>query len=122
MIKTISTKELKKMLDLKEEFKLIDVLDSEHYRKEHIPNAISLPLNELRKKAKNVLNKDEKIVVYCASFECEASTKAVKILQSLGYKNVLDYKGGLKDYRENGLALAGKLHETHFHALSCKNC
>lgn len=110
MIKQISRNELRQMISSNKPFKLIDVLDKDHYAKEHIKGAISLPLSDIERNAGELLSKDETIVVYCASFECQASTKAAEKLLSLGYKNVADYKGGLKDYKEEDLALEGSLH------------
>jgi len=88
-----------------EHFKLVDVLSGESYVREHIKGAISIPLDKIEEKAPLLLDRDEKIVTYCASFECQASTKAAEKLVSLGYSNVFDYKGGLKDYKEAGLLL-----------------
>lgn len=111
MFKKISREELMKMVSSGEKFKLVDVLDINHFEKEHIRGAISLPVNEIERKASQMLKKDETIVVYCASFDCQASTKAAEKLLSLGYKNVLDYKGGLKDYKEANLPLEGSLYK-----------
>jgi len=107
MINKITREELIKMRDMGSEFKLVDVLPAESFTKEHIPGAISIPLAEMGKKAARLLKKNETVVVYCGSFDCQASTEAAKKLQALGYKNVLDYKGGLKDYKEAGLPLEG---------------
>jgi len=122
MVKTITRAELIELIGSKTKFKLVDVLDKEHYGKEHIKNAISLSFNEIEEDAKNLLDKKEKIVVYCASFECQASTKAAQKLQALGYENVLVYKGGLKDYKDAGFALAGSLHETTVSKSACCSC
>lgn len=123
MLKKITREELTNMVSSGQRFKLVDVLDKGHYEKEHIPGAISLPLNEIEKKAAKVLKKDDTIVVYCASFDCQASTNATEKLLSMGYKNVLDYKGGLKDYKEANLPLEGSLHKaTSGVASSCLTC
>lgn len=111
MINKITRDELMKMVSSGQKFKLVDVLDKEHFQKEHIKGAISLPVNEIEKKAAKILKKSETIVVYCASFDCQASTKAAEKLLSMGYRDVLDYKGGLKDYKEANLALEGSLYE-----------
>lgn len=111
MVTKITREELIKMMEGKERFKLVDVLTKESYEKEHIKGAISLPVDEIEKRADDMLKKDEKIVVYCASFECQASTNAAEKLQAMGFKNVLDYKGGLKDYKEIKRPLEGNLHE-----------
>ena len=123
MVKTMKRDELVALIRSSEKFKLVDVLPKESYRKEHIKGAISLPLDEIDTRAKDILNKDEKIVVYCASFDCMASTKAAERLQALGYKNVLDYKGGLKDYKEGNLPLEGKTcEETAKAKAGCCSC
>lgn len=123
MIKKITRDELMKMVSSGQKFKLVDVLDKEHFQKEHIKGAISLPVNEIEKKAAKILKKSETIVVYCASFDCQASTKASEKLLSMGYKDVLDYKGGLKDYKEANVALEGSLHEATSRVASrCSSC
>jgi rhodanese-related sulfurtransferase len=78
---------------------VIDVLPKEYYDKAHIDGAINIPLNELEAKAAE-LDKNKKIVVYCASYTCHASTAAAKILTKLGFKDVHDYKGGIKEWLE----------------------
>jgi len=110
MIKKITRDQLTQMIDFGRKFKLVDVLEKSHYEKEHIKGAISIPLNEIEKRAPKLLKKDETIVVYCASFDCQASTKVAETLLSLGYKKVLDYKGGIQDYKEANLPLEGSLH------------
>jgi rhodanese-related sulfurtransferase len=107
MKRLIGREELVSMINSGESFKLVDVLSEESYQKEHIKGAISLPLADIDKKAPKLLKKKETIVVYCASFECKASTMAADKLVAMGYKDVLDYKGGLKDYKEANLPIEG---------------
>jgi len=110
MIRKIDKEELVRMCRASEKFVLVDVLERDSYEKEHIPGALSIPLAELGRRVLGILNKEATIVVYCASFDCKASTMAAEKLLSMGYENVLDYKGGLKDYREAGFILEGSLH------------
>lgn len=108
MVKNLSRRELEDLILTGRSFKLVDVLSREHYQEEHIKGAVSLPLEEIEDKAGDVLkDKNEMVVVYCASFDCPASTKAAEKLMVLGYTNVFDYKGGLKDYKEANLPLEG---------------
>jgi rhodanese-related sulfurtransferase len=109
MVKQISRDVLVEMMKSGKKFKLVDALSSESYASEHIKGAISIPLAEIEEKAKDLLDKNELIVTYCGSFECQASTHAAEKLIAMGYKNVLDYKGGLKDYKEGNLELEGGL-------------
>jgi|FrelakmetLWP11LW_1041352.scaffolds.fasta_scaffold00002_75 rhodanese-related sulfurtransferase len=111
-VKSISYYELLQLISYDIKVKIVDVRDHIDYKKEHIKGAISLVLRELRERAYRLLNKHDTIVIYCSGFHCQASTKATKILLSLGYKNVFDYKGGLINYKRANLPLEGYLHTT----------
>ena len=119
MVWQISKSELEKMRREGVKFTLVDVLSKESYAKGHIPGAISIPFADLEKEAGRLLKKDDTIVVYCASFECMGSTRAAEKLKRLGYRNVFDFKGGLKEYQEDGLALEGGFHEAASGASCC---
>ena len=95
-IKMLSLEQLLEMMENKESFKLVEVLEEKSYREKHLPSAINIPLSKLDELAEKMLNKDEKIVVYCASYKCKASTNAARRLLDLGFKNVYDFKGGKK--------------------------
>lgn len=85
-----------------EKYVLLDVLPPDSYTKGHIEGAFSFPVDTINKdSAARILSKDSKIIVYCGSFQCTASTAAAKKLSALGY-DVLDYKGGLKEWQEKG--------------------
>ncbi len=85
-----------------EPYTLLDVLPSDSYAKGHIEGAKSFPVETINKAtAASMLAKDSNVVVYCGSFQCGASTDAARKLSALGY-DVLDYKGGLKEWQEKG--------------------
>jgi rhodanese-related sulfurtransferase len=121
MVRRIDLGELMLMCRAGERFTLIDVLPVESYEREHIPGAISLPLSEIDRGAAEIIGKGSVPVVYCASFECTASTLAARKLEALGLRNVMEYKGGLKEYREAGFPLEGSAHEG-VHCASCCTC
>lgn len=105
-VKFISKEQLLEMMENKEKFKLVEVLPKESYEEGHLPQAINLSLNEIENLASKAFpDKEELIVVYCASFTCTASTVAARKLHKFGYKNVFDYKGGKKDWQKAGLPL-----------------
>ncbi len=107
-MKTITAKELKKMLDKKQMFYFINVLSNEKYNKKHIPNSINIPVESENFKEiilETIDNKDSLIVVYCWSFECQASPRAGEILEHLGYTNVFDFEGGVEEWEEKGFEL-----------------
>ncbi|MCD1295195.1 rhodanese-like domain-containing protein [Methanocella sp. CWC-04] len=101
-VKSIGIEHLKRSLDNGEKVRLLDVRSRADFQKEHIKGAQSMPLDELEKKAGNMLDKDENIITYCDSFVCSSSTSGAKILVKQGFKNVKDYKGGLREWKQAG--------------------
>jgi len=99
-------------IDTGKKFTLVDVLPRDNFRKEHIPGALSLPVDEIESSAEKVLpDKHAAIITYCASFDCAASTKAAEMLVNKGYTDVLDFKGGIKDFKTSGRKLEGEWHK-----------
>ena len=99
---------IENLLELKinnAKFKLIEVLPKEEFEKGHISGAINIPLDNLETIAKSRLKKNDKIVVYCGSYACQASTKAATTLLKMGYKKTLDFKAGKKGWLHTGLDL-----------------
>lgn len=86
-------------------FKLVEVLSRDQYEECHLPGAINLPLSELDELAPQELDREDDIVVYCASYSCHASTKAARRLTEMGYAHVTDFKGGKAEWRKAGLDL-----------------
>lgn len=119
VIKEISIDQLLQLQVSAEHFTLVDVLPKEHFEREHIKGAISLPVTEIESRAKECLRREDTIVVYCASFQCQASTHAAAKLLALGFRNVFDYKGGLEDYKQAGFALEGSDYTHREFSSSC---
>jgi rhodanese-related sulfurtransferase len=68
---------------------LLDVRTEAEFQEGHIPGALLLPSDEVKKRAAVVLpNKDVPIFVYCRSGR--RSAKAVRELMAMGYTNVHD--------------------------------
>lgn len=102
-MKTITVKELKEKIDSDEKFKLIDVLSKDSFDAQHIPKSINIPGSELEERStKELPDKNEEIVVYCASKTCQASPNAVRKLEELGYTNVTDFEDGLAGWQDAG--------------------
>ena len=72
---------------------LIDVRTSEEFNREHIPNAVNIPLDQLDTIG---YSKDTKIIVYCQSGM--RSREAVNKLADIGYTNLYDLDGGLLNW------------------------
>ncbi|HSE23558.1 MAG TPA: rhodanese-like domain-containing protein [Pyrinomonadaceae bacterium] len=68
MVSTISRDELKKKIDRKDPFILVETLATGAYDHAHLPGAINLPPDQISILAPKLLpNKEAEIVVYCAS-------------------------------------------------------
>lgn len=81
---------------------LVDVHTPEDYQKEHIPGAINIPLGMLAEAAKAQLGKNQRIVVYGHAHEDGISNQAAEILESLGYRKVSDFDGGILAWKRAG--------------------
>ena len=98
----INAEELKKKINDKEDFILIEVLLPELFNLWHIPGAINIPADDFRDIAPGKLGKDQEIVVYCRSLTCGASDRAADALEDMGYKNIIIFRGGKKEWEEKG--------------------
>lgn len=86
-IKTVTLDEVKRRLEAKEPYTLVDVREKDETRLGFIPGAVFLPRGFLEMQAEQKLpDKNAKIVVYCAGGT--RSAFAAKLLQEMGYANV----------------------------------
>lgn len=109
-MKTISTEELRTLIDEGRDFTLLNVLPEETYRKEHIPGSRNVPEDRgdfVDEVSRLVPEKNAKIVVYCANEECQASPRAAKKLEEAGFSNVYDYTGGMETWKKEGREVIG---------------
>ena len=105
-IKTIKREDLKAKLDRGDDFKLIMAMHEWGFRASHIPG--SLHYNTVDE-AKQNLDLNDEIVVYCTDPGCVASQFAYRWLIEAGYTNVRRYDGGLSDWASAGYELEGDL-------------
>ncbi len=98
-MRQIDFDELKRMVDEHADFVMIDARSHDAYDKEHIPGALSFPSDHLGPNIVKDYDKDTTFVTYCTDLECEASTIAAKKLDRYGYREVLEYKAGIDDWK-----------------------
>jgi rhodanese-related sulfurtransferase len=99
-ITSVTAEQLLDKINKKEKFRLVDVLLPSSYKKWHIPSAINVQIDEIDKKAPELLDLNDEIIVYCASFECQSSARAANRLAELGYNNIKNYEGGKREWDE----------------------
>jgi rhodanese-related sulfurtransferase len=104
-IKTIDARGLRQMLDNKEDVLLLNVLGQEAFERAHIPESRNIPAdapNFVQTVEEAAGSKTRRIVVYCASTECQASPTAARKLKDAGFTNVVDFEGGMKAWKDAG--------------------
>jgi len=91
-IPEITAREVKKLMDAKEPFVLIDVREPHEYQICRIPGSKLIPLGEIPKRM-NELNSADEIVVHCKVGM--RSAQAVQLLMKAGFRKIHNLKGGI---------------------------
>jgi rhodanese-related sulfurtransferase len=107
---TITREELKRMIDKRESFTLIDVRSPERYIEEHLPRAVNIPLDEIERGGLYDLNREDIIVVYSKGDNDSLSLRAVSKLTKLECRRVYELVGGIKDWSEGGYPVESSLY------------
>ena len=102
----ISCEELKKKMDLHEEFKLVNAMAEAQFLAAHIPG--SLNICEAEDIEKMLAHNDE-IIVYCSDEACNKSIILYQRLDEYGYKKKYRFAGGLRAWQEAGYDLEGDM-------------
>ena len=103
MADTIDLRDLEKMIDRGDHFRLIEVEDAGEYARGHVPGAVHLPPERVRERAAELLpDREDQIVLYCRDERCEAARETAAILDELGYGKVLRFDGGKRAWVEAG--------------------
>ena len=105
-INTISCQELRERIQESSSLVVINVLAESYYRDCHIPGSINIPYDQIEESVHN-WDKNSEIVVYCAHAECDASEKAYRTLERLGFANVREFPGGIREWLQSGLPVEG---------------
>lgn len=88
----ITAPEVKKMMDEKKPFVLVDVREPHEFQICRIPGSILIPLGEVPKRM-HELNSADEIVVHCRSGM--RSAQAVDFLMKAGFRKIHNLKGGV---------------------------
>jgi sulfur-carrier protein adenylyltransferase/sulfurtransferase len=91
-IPTISVRDLKRKIDAREPFRLLDVREIFEHEIARIDGAKLIPLREIGARAEE-LPREEQIIVHCHSGK--RSAEAVRLLRERGFRNVYNLEGGI---------------------------
>lgn len=105
-VNTITCQELYDRMQASSELMVINVLPEEMYRDCHIQGSINVPHDQIQSAAQE-WDKNTEIVVYCAHQECDASVNAYHTLRDMGFANVREFPGGMREWKQAGLPVEG---------------
>jgi sulfur-carrier protein adenylyltransferase/sulfurtransferase len=91
-VPAISVQELKRKMDAREGFELIDVREPFEFEIARIDGARLIPLGEVAERS-DELQREQPVVVHCHSGR--RSAQAVRLLQQRGFANVYNLEGGI---------------------------
>ena len=91
----LTSVELKQRLDRGEKLTIVDVREPNELQINRIPGSVHIPLGDIPKRY-NELDPDAELVMQCKSGV--RSAKAADFLRSVGFKRVLNLKGGILDW------------------------
>jgi len=91
----ITSVELKQRLDKGDKLTLVDVREPNEYQINRLPGTVLIPLGDIPRRY-NELDSTDEIVVHCKMGG--RSAKAADFLRSVGFRRVLNLKGGILDW------------------------
>jgi adenylyltransferase/sulfurtransferase len=91
----LTSLELKQRLDRGDKLTIVDVREPNELQINRIPGSLHIPLGDIPKRY-NELDPDAELVMQCKSGV--RSGKAADFLRSVGFKHVLNLKGGILDW------------------------
>lgn len=101
-MKTTTKAQIKEWMNSAEDLLVIDVLPEESFAKQHIPDAVNIPIkdnaNFVKQVDQRIISPTQRIVVYCASAKCNASEEAAKKLEDAGFGKVYRFVEGLEGW------------------------
>lgn len=96
-MKEVTVQELKKLIDAKADFQLVDVREEHEFDEANL-NGLLIPLGDILDRAGEIV-KDKQVVIHCRSGKRSAT--AIQALESqMGYTNLYNLKGGILAYIE----------------------
>jgi len=90
-------RELKRKIDAKDDFYLLDVREPNEFKIGRIPGSTLIPLGEVPQRVSEI-PRDKEIIVLCKMGG--RSARAATFLRQQGYKNVKNLKGGILDWSD----------------------
>jgi len=89
-----------------QDVEFVCVLTEEFFKNKVIEGSHWIPLDKIDTEFElKIPDKDTLIITYCAGYHCPQSLEATRKLRSMGYRHVLDFKGGIEEWEQHGLPM-----------------
>ncbi|MEW6117260.1 MAG: rhodanese-like domain-containing protein [Nitrospirota bacterium] len=103
---TITSEQLKAMIDEKKAFMLIDARTKEEYQEAHIITSINIPEKSFESLTSLLpADKNAHLVFYCNGVKCGKSKRTAKKAEAIGYTNITIYNDGFPVWEEKNLPI-----------------
>lgn len=86
----------------------VDSRPQDEFNRGHIPGAISVPLEEVKRNNREILSRipeGKLLVVYCEGGDCLTSLNLAKILYQQGFREIRIFSGGWEEWLSSGLPM-----------------
>jgi rhodanese-related sulfurtransferase len=76
----------------------LDVREPNEWNLGHLPHAVHLPRGNLESKVETMIDRTQKVVIYCA--RGNRSALAALTMKQMGYENVVSMSGGIQGWAD----------------------
>jgi len=104
-LKTVTPHELIDLTAAGVRMQIVDVRTPREYKSGHLPDAVNIPLDDLRGRA-GELDTEQTAILYCGIGY--RSYHGTKILAARGFKDVRNLSGGMSTWQWVGKVVAGE--------------
>ena len=95
-IKEVTPEEVRDMQARNENAVYLDVREPNEWNLGRLPRAVHLPRGNLESKVEGLVNRDQKVVIYCA--RGNRSALAALTMKEMGYEDVASMSGGIQGW------------------------
>lgn len=97
----IDAKTLKNLVDTSTSMLILDARTQKWDDGRRVPGAVSLPADSSLETIRGAApHKEALIVIYCGAYECPASKILAEKMVDAGYRHILEYAGGMKEWAD----------------------
>lgn len=85
---------------------IVDSRSVPEFRRGHIPGAISIPLEEVKRNDSLLLHRirpGQPVIIYCEGGECQTSLNLARLLHERGFRDLRVFSGGWEQWLAAGL-------------------